>query len=109
MKDIEKYKPIIDQLEEMKPDLLALVEEPADQERLANELNEIKQRFKKVNTWTKNREKAIEEAIPLSKSHEDLAVPIKSVNDEVEDELKIKPRTGVNLKRIEAEQDRIKV
>lgn len=72
-------------------------------------MTEIKNRFKKANTWADNRKKAIKEMEPLSEKHEELAVPVKAVNDEVEDELKIKPRTGVDLKKIESEQARVQV
>lgn len=100
---------MIEQIEKLKPDLLALVEGTDEQEQLSNELDQIKSRFKKANTWANNRKKAIEEMEPLSKKCEDLAVPTKETNDEVEDELKIKPRTGVDLKKIEKEQDRVRV
>ena len=99
----------MDQVDKMRPVLLSLVEEGPEQEQLLQELNEINARFKKVFTWSVQHGKEIDDILPLSKQHEDLIDSVTAVNDDVEDEIKIKPRTGVNLKRIQGEIDRTKV
>lgn len=66
-------------------------------------------RFKKVFDRSENRKKAIDEMEPLSEEHENQVVPVTAVNDTVEEGLQVKPRTGVDLKRIEQEIDRVKV
>ena len=80
-----------------------------EKDLLAQEINELDARFTKVEDVCDHRLKEIDDMLPLSKEHEASFVPVTSVNEIVEDDLKVKPRTGVDSRRIQAEIDRVKV
>jgi len=91
----------------MRPTLLSIVE-PSERDQLNQELNEIVNRQRKVKDWVDNRMGEVKEMEPMSREHEEHLLPVQTVNEDVADELRVKPRTGVNLKKIEEEKERVK-
>ena len=106
--DLMKNKAVIDHINKMKPTIEDLVTGD-ERDLLKQELNELNGRFNKVLTINEHRLKEIDDMIPLSKAHEDHFIPVSTVNEIVEDDLKVKPRTSVDSKKIQAEIDRVQV
>lgn len=108
MDDVKKYDPVLEQIEDARPALLVLVD-PSMVDQVNQQLDDIVNRHRKVKTWTNNRMKSVKEMEPLSETHEENALPVQDVTEDVRDELKRKPRTGINLNKIAEEKKRIKV
>ena len=53
--------------------------------------------------------KDVKEFEPLSRTHEEHLLPVQTVLDDVADELNVKPRTGIDLDKIDEEKERVKV
>ena len=109
MDDINKQKSLIDEIERIHPTLIDLVDDMADREQVIQELNEITARFSKVMSWVEHRCKEIERIEPLSRMMEENIEPVRTTNFEVEDQLKLRPKTGVDVTRITEEVNRVKV
>ena len=108
MDDVKKYDPVLEQIEDARPALLKLVD-PSMVDQVNQQLDDVVNRHRKVKTWANNRMKSVKEMEPLSETHEENALPVQDVTEDVTDELKRKPRTGIDLKKIAEEKKRIKV
>lgn len=78
-------------------------------DQVNQQLDDIVNRHRKVKTWVNNRMKSVKEMEPLSETHEENTLPVQDVTEDVRDELKRKPRTGIDLNKIAEEKKRIKV
>lgn len=83
--------------------------DPSDVEPLNQQLDDIVNRQRKVKEWANNRMKDVKEFEPLSRTHEEHLLPVQTVLDDVADELNVKPRTGIDLDKIDEEKERVKV
>ena len=78
-------------------------------DQVNQQLDDIVNRQRKVKSWANNRMKSVKEMEPLSRTHEENALPVQTVTEDVRDELNCKPRTGIDLNKIADEKKRIKV
>lgn len=98
----------MEKIENARPVLTSLVD-PSQVDQVNQQLDDIVNRHRDVKSWVNNRMRSIKEIEPLSKTHEENALPVQDVTEDVRDELNRKPRTGIDPKKISEEKKRVKV